>query len=272
MKVYADLHTHTINSDGKNTIDENIRAAKARGLKQVAITNHSHWKLKRGKRREQILNITKAQTKKSGLEHGIEALFGIECNILNEAGDIDISTKERGMFDIVVCGIHPAVRPRNMFHWWGFFFPNLFWQFLRKLKINFTPKSRIRRNTRAVVNAIERNNIDILSHPNRYFRVNVIEVAQACMNRGTVMELNNKKISYRPVDFERMAAMGVKFIINSDAHKAENVGRMDRVKEFLKLCDYDPSCIINLNKPFKRPEGKILKQIIEDEDNGSDQV
>jgi histidinol phosphatase-like PHP family hydrolase len=66
-----------------------------------------------------------------------------------------------------------------------------------------------------------------------------------------------------------MVELGAKVVIGSDAHYAKNVGKADRVEEFLKLCDYPPDAIINLNKPFARPKGKVLQEIIEDEpDNG----
>lgn len=268
MKVYGDYHTHTIDSDGKNTIDENIIAAKKRGLQQVAITNHAHYRPKNKQKRWEQSLLAKAQAIKSGKEHGIQAFYGVEGNIISSQGDIDISNDERKLYDIVVCGFHASVKPKKFWEIFTFYLPNLFWMLLRQMKIDWTPKKRIRKNTQAVVSAIEKNNIDILSHPNRYFRVNILEVAKACVARGTAMELNNKRISFRPIDFERMAAMGVKFVIDSDAHKAENVGRMDRVEAFLKLCDYDPACILNLDKPFARPKTVLLDQLVAAE-NGS---
>lgn len=271
MKIYGDYHTHTTDSDGKNSIDENIAAAKKRGLQAVAITDHAHYRARNKKKRRQLGLLAKAQTIKSGKERGIQTLYGVECNIVGTNGDIDVTNDERKLYDIVVCGFHASVKPKKFWEIFTFYLPNLFWMGLRQLKIDWTPKGRIRKNTQVVVNAIERNNIDILSHPNRYFRVNVLEVAKACIARGTAMELNNKKISFRPIDFERMAAMGAKFVIDTDSHKAENVGRVDRVEAFLKLCDYDPSCILNLDQPFARPKAVILDQIVEAE-NGSDQV
>lgn len=270
MKVYGDYHTHTIDSDGKGTIDENVAAAKMRGLHQIAITDHAHYRPRNRKKRLEHALLAKAQTLKAGKTHDIETLYGVECNVIGTNGEIDVSDDERKVYDIIVCGIHACVRPKKWYEWFTFFIPNLFWYCLRRCHIlNWTPKGRIRKNTQAVVNVIEKNNIDILSHPNRYFRLDVMAVAKACIARGTAMELNNKHISFRPIDFERMAAMGVKFVIDSDSHKAENVGRMDRVESFLKLCDYDPSCIINIDQAFKRPQAAILQQIVEAEENGS---
>ena len=245
-----------------NTIDENVAAAKKRGLAEIGITDHAHYRSKNKKKRLENALLAKAQVLRSGRNHDIKTFYGIECNVVGLDGDIDVANEERKLYDYLVCGIHVSVQPKKFWQWFTYYIPNLFWFTMRRLGINWTPKWLIKKNTRAVVNVIEKNNIDILSHPNRYFRVDVIEVAKACVARGTAMELNNKKISFRPVDFERMAAMGVKFVINSDAHKAENVGRMDRIGGFLKLCDFDPSCILNVDQPFVRPKAKLLDQIV----------
>ena len=53
MILTADYHTHTPYSHGKNTVLENVTAAKKLGLKEIAITdhgfNHLHFRLKRKK-------------------------------------------------------------------------------------------------------------------------------------------------------------------------------------------------------------------------------
>ncbi len=269
MKVYGDYHTHTTDSDGVNTIDENIAAAKQRGLSEIGITDHAHRRPHSKKKRLESALMAKAQVLRSGKIYGIKTFYGTECNVVGVDGDIDVSNDERKLYDYLICGIHMSVRPKKFWQLFTYYIPNMFWFLMHRLKINWTPKSLIRKNTKAVINVIEKNNIDILSHPGRYFRVNVIDVAKACIARGTAMELNNKKISFRPVDFERMAAMGVKFVISSDAHKAENVGRMDRVGNFLKLCDFDPSCILNLDQPFVRPKARLLDQIVKAENGKS---
>lgn len=39
-KIYADLHSHTVNSDGTYTVEEIVKLAKEKGLKVLAITDH----------------------------------------------------------------------------------------------------------------------------------------------------------------------------------------------------------------------------------------
>jgi putative hydrolase len=259
MEIFGDLHTHTFYSDGKATVEDNAAAAERRGLKQLAITDHGHGKWFGGMRPKNY-KIIKAQIAKSAEEHKTDILFGVEANITGLGGQMDITAGESGEFDIILCGIHRFVKAHRFWDYFTFFIPNWFWEL-----IHWTPKKRIAKNTQVVINAIEKNNIDILTHPNRYFKTNVAEVARACVQRGTVMELNAKKISFRPIDFERMTELGAKFVIGSDAHSAKNVGRVDRVAEFLKLCDYPADAILNLDKPFARPKGRILQEVIDSE-------
>jgi putative hydrolase len=265
MKLYGDLHTHTIYSDGHSTVEDNVKMAAERGLKQLAITDHGHGKFFGGGMKQKNYEIIKAQIEKAAAENNMEVLFGVEANRTGSGGQIDIKTAELGEFDIILCGIHRGVKAYKFWDYFTFFIPNWFYSLIR-----WTPKRRIEKNTQTVINAVEKNNIDILVHPNRYFKTNVLEVAKACISRGTVMELNAKKISFRPIDFERMAELGAKFVISSDAHCAKNVGKADKVEDFLKLCDYSPDAIINLTEPFARPKSKVLQEIIEDEPDNSD--
>ena len=87
MKVYGDYHTHTIDSDGINTIDENIAAAKKRGLSEVGITDHAHYRARNKKKRLENALLAKAQVLRSGKLHGIKTFYGTECNVVGMDGE-----------------------------------------------------------------------------------------------------------------------------------------------------------------------------------------
>lgn len=248
MKIYGDYHTHTDNSDGKNTVEEIIAEAARIGLHEVAITDHGHGRVLGGIRPKNY-SMVRALVEKSATENNIKGYFGVEANVTGSRGQVDVNPENRAQLDILLCGFHAVVKPANFRSLFTFLIPNWFW-FL----IKWCPRGRRDKNTEIMKQAIKNNDIDIWAHPNRYFRLNVVEVAKVCIERGTLIELNGKGISFRPIDFERMASLGAKFVVSSDAHKASKLGEVGKVAEFLKLCDYREEDIINLNGPFKRGE------------------
>jgi len=265
MKIFGDYHIHSeFSRDAKvsqvtktkPTVEDIVKRAKELELQEVAITDHGPAayvgaKLKNFPHR-------KAMCERAERDHGIKVFCGVEANVMGTKGQIDVPAEMRKNLDILLCGIHVRV--------WGgfgylfkFFLPNMFWRTIR-----WAPKGRIAKNTQVMKNAIEHNDIDVWTHPNLYFKLDVVEVARTCTERGTLIELNGSRISFRPVDFERMIALGAKFIINSDAHMVEKVGRIDRVKEFLKYCEYKDEDIINLSGLYRRPETKLLVKLREE--------
>ena len=256
MKIYGDYHTHTDHSDGHENVDQMVAAAASKGLQEIAITDHGHGKYMNRLKRNKYAHV-RALVEKASKDHNIKTFFGVEANVIGIDGYIDVQTEDRKDIDILLCGIHRGVRVgiRTFFTW---LLPNWICSIVR-----YTPKWLRRRNTEVMKRVIERNDVDIWAHPGRYFKLNVVEVAKTCVERGTVIELNGSRISFRPIDFERMQALGAKFIINSDAHHSKRVGAVDRVFEFLKSCEWSESDIVNLNTPFNRPPSMSIEQAME---------
>ena len=255
MKLYGDYHVHSeFSRDATGTIDEIVRIAKEKGLAEIAISDHGSG-LGYGVSPKHYKQI-RALIDKAKAEHGIDVYFGIESNLLGTDGQIDAYEEHRREFDLVLCGIHPRTRAANLRSWFSFFLPNMICMTFRIFS-----RSRRRKNTEAMKKVIERNDIDIWVHPNRFFKLDVVEVAKTCADRGTLIELNGKGVSFRPIDFERMIALGAKFVISSDAHNPKQIARTDRVAEFLKSCDYSPDDIINLTGRFRRGDAKLLEKV-----------
>jgi len=253
--IYGDYHVHTNHSDGKESVEDMVKAAATLGLKEIAIADHGHGKWIKGLRRRDYARVRDA-VKQAGEENNIRAYFGIEANITGTRGQIDVRAEDLGELDLLICGIHRMVKPASILSLFGFFIPNYFWSLIR-----WTPKRRIQKNTDVVIRALTENKIDILAHPGRYFKVDVVRIAKTAAQRGTYIELNGQKISFRPIDFERMASVGAKFIINSDAHTARRIGNVERVTEFLKTVDYREGDIVNLKNPFVKLEAKIIEEV-----------
>jgi putative hydrolase len=232
---------HTWYSDGDTGVARMVRAAKERGLLEIAIADHGMSRPFGG------LSWRKLPKLISEIESAVpemHVLLGVESNIVSTKGHIDVDDRLREKLDIVLMGVHLFVM-YSFTAWFTFFLPNIFYNIL-----HWVPKCRVRKNTEIVKRAVENNQIDIWTHPNKYFRVNVVDIAAVCAKRGTLIELSGKKIHFRPIDYERMQALGCKFIINSDAHDPKHVGEHTRAEEFLRNCDYDPRSIINLNQSW----------------------
>lgn len=85
--IHEDYHLHSINfSDGFNTIDEIVQFAGTIGLKKIVITDHSQAAIDRSnlglKTFRSIINRWK------NVHNDVEVSFGVEADLLNEAGDI----------------------------------------------------------------------------------------------------------------------------------------------------------------------------------------
>jgi len=256
-RTYGDYHVHSMYSvDARGTVDEIVMTAKQKGLSEIAITDHGPASTV-ACRRKHYPHI-RALVDKASEDHGIKVFMGIEANVLGRHGKIDIREEDLNKFDIVLCGIHRFLKPGSFWCFFTFLLPNWFWYML-----HWCPKGRRRKNTETMKRVIEQNNIDIWTHPNEYFRLDVLEVAKVCVERGTLIELNDSRITFRPIDFERMRALGCKFVINSDAHRPKNIGRHENALKFLSLCEYTDEDIINFTGPFRRGDGKYLERVIE---------
>ena len=99
MILTGDYHTHTPYSHGKNTVEENVIAAKSAGLKQIGIADHGFSHIAFGIRRKKIIDYKK-ECEEASKKHGIDVLVGIESNIRGIGGAADLTQKDFENFDI----------------------------------------------------------------------------------------------------------------------------------------------------------------------------
>ncbi|HMF54250.1 MAG TPA: PHP domain-containing protein [Edaphobacter sp.] len=105
--IHGDLHMHTVETDGGNTIREMAEAALARGLKYIAITDHSkNLAMTNGMddRRAQA-HVKRIREVDAAMQGSIRVLAGIEVDILAE-GELDLSDETFAQMDIVVASVH----------------------------------------------------------------------------------------------------------------------------------------------------------------------
>ena len=241
--VESDMHTHTRYSHGKGTIEDNVKAALAIGLKQIGIADHGPGHLGFGVSRKRLIEMKTEIIRLRQLYPDIEILFGIEADIIAPQGRVDITPQEFKYFDFVCAGWHygavdgltPAGIANTIAN-------------LRRKTVEKATKSQLRRNTDAVVRAIEGGGLSFLTHPGDRAPVDLLEVAAACARAGTLVEINTSHMPLAPDDVRMMLLADIGFIVNSDAHSPDRIGSFMPAARLIEESGLDPERVANLKK------------------------
>ena len=244
MILLGDYHTHTKfsrHNHGKGTILENASVAANKGLKQIAITDHGFNHICYGVRRRDIPNV-KEDILNAKEVTGIDILLGVESNLISQDGDLDINEQDFEFLDILLTGYHRMVKMVSADDVMKLTFANYF-------KSPYAPsQERLNRNTTAFLKALDKYPIDIITHLNYGFPTDTLAVAKMAKEKGTLIELNGKRINFTDQELETMASEGVKFIVNSDAHTPYKVGECNNAINTIFRLDLPLSQIVNVDK------------------------
>ncbi len=223
MLIKSDLHTHTIYSDGKSTIEQNVIAARKKGLKRIAITDHGPNHKGFGIKRNGLKHMRDIVDEMNLKYDDIQILLGIEANILNENGDIDVYDDMKQYLDIILAGYHFGSFSGNLLADVVFHGNNLL---KNKSKKIYEKAKRI--NTNAFVNAMKRHDIDIITHPGAKGPLDMHVVAKVAKQTNTALEISASRHKYLTFEDILIAKQyDVDFTINSDAHITSNIGGLD---------------------------------------------
>jgi len=246
IKLYADYHTHTIYSHGKGTILDNVIEAKKKGLREICIADHGpgHFSFGVGKgdfkkMREEIDRINRC-------ELGVKVLLGVEANLTSMDGDIDVDEEDKSYLDMLLMGYHTAVFPRKLKNAKGLYIDNIGAKMLPSMYRNVRAQ-----NTKAMVLAINRHHIDIITHPGLGIPIDTVELAREAAKAGTALEINSGH-GFPTVEYVKAAMKeGVNFVINSDAHSPEAVGNFENGIATAEKSGLLPERIINAEKNWE---------------------
>ena len=210
-RLTADYHTHTVFSHGTGTVADNLAAARARGLSVLGISDHGPGHLAYGVR-DLAGYLAAIQTAQA--ESGeIQVLPALELNLLSLAGDTDMPRE--GEYAFVILGYHKFVRV-HLDSLWHFYVSRL------------TGGARqTARTTDALIRAMERGGIHMISHPGYGMPVDVPALAAACRAYDVLFELNNSHTDLTHAQIHAAASQGARFALSSDAHAPERVGVVD---------------------------------------------
>ena len=204
--IQGDLHMHTTATDGTATISEMILAAKSRGLKYIAITDHSkRVSMANGLDADRLRLHWQEIDKVRSQISGIEVLRGIECDIL-EDGTLDLDDEVLSEADWVIAVLHYGLRQ---------------------------PQEQI---DLRLLNAIRNPHVSIIGHPSARIINKRPPVAwsfetilKAAAEHGVMMEIN---ASYQRLDLDDIQAaaardLGIPIVISTDAHSTAGLDGME---------------------------------------------
>jgi putative hydrolase len=248
MRATADYHTHTIFSHGKGTIEENVSAARKKRLETIGIADHGPGHLFIGIHGVDAFRRIKSEIER--LRHkykDIEILFGVEANIVDVDGTIDVPQSIMRELDILLVGYHKMVKPRSVEA--AVLGVKNFLAGWRK----DSDEDLRRRNTAAILAAVRRYPIDAITHPGLQIDIDTVELARVCKEYGTFLEINSSYADELEEYIKTALPTGVKMVINSDAHTPDRVGDFEKAYKLVERLEVPAECIVNL-------EGKIIKR------------
>lgn len=219
MNIKIDMHNHTIASGHAfSTVLEIAAVAKEKGLKYVAITDH-------GPSMPKIYYIGNLRSIPEVI-YGVNILKGVEANIINEQGELDVADYILENLDIVLAGLHEGpIQALDM-----------------------------ERNTNTLLNAMDNKYLDIISHPgNPRFPIDIRKVLLKAKETNTLLEINNSSFLTSRAGSEHTCLelalmckeLRVPIIINSDSHIALDVGNLDEAIKMLQSIDMPEELIVN---------------------------
>ncbi|MDE6201371.1 MAG: PHP domain-containing protein [Clostridiales bacterium] len=254
MAFLGDYHTHTTFSrrgakkHAIGSVLDNAFAAKKAGLTELAITDHGfcHYYGIDGDKAFDKLKIACMQAEALT---GVKIYAGLENNLDPRSGKnkalpalMECTPETIAKLEIVQGGYHAMVGTPTIFR------NMLFWA--RNVIFKFLPgrKKLIARNTEAYKRAIDEYPIDFIGHLNRGILADAVEVAKYAHSKGVYIELNGRHKSLTKKQIKKMAAAGVQFICNSDAHNPKDVGTMPIAVKLIKQCGIPYSQIANWDR------------------------
>ena len=235
MQILADYHTHTKYSHGKGTIEENVLEAISKGIKTIGISDHGYKHLAYGIKLNDIYKMREEIDKLNNKYSDINILLGMECNILDSYGNIDVNDKIIESCDYVMAGYHFASTPTS--------FKSMLNHYNNYMIKNEKAKDY---NTNAIINAMKNNNIFIITHPGDKGDVYIEEIAKVAKDTDTRLEINSSHGSLNSNQLVEIKDIGNKFIIGSDAHIPQNVGNFDLAMKIIKEARLDTSLVENI--------------------------
>lgn len=224
MRLQIDTHTHTLLSGhAHSTLLENAAAAAEFGLKGFVLTDHGP--MLPGASPEFVLTTYKFFPSEI---KGVRVYHGVEANIFDDEGSIDVQEKYLRNLDFVIAGLHEFVRL----------------------------SAGSRKDTETVLRALNNPYVDIISHPdNPAYDLDYEAIVKEASRLGKLMEVNDHSFIFRKGGAEnalRYLALckqyDVRVAVSSDAHFALEMGKHDTALKVIELSEFPQDLIVNMTR------------------------
>src|SRR4029077_12264900 len=203
--LQGDVHMHTVETDGKNTIEEMAGAARAHGYKDMAITDHSkNLAFANGLDDQRALAHIKRIREAGERMNGIQIFAGIEVDILGD-GELDLSDEVLSQMDVVIASVHSQFNQDRA------------------------------QMTERLLKAIGNPNTSILGHPTGRqllrrdaYPLDMDAILKAAAKHKVAMELNSypERLDLNDVHLRQAKQQGVKIVINTDSHHTSHLDKI----------------------------------------------
>lgn len=243
MKYKTDLHTHTIVSGhAYSTLLENVKEAKKNGIQVLGSTDH-------GPNMPGGPHLFYFGNRKAVpyIIDGVIVLFGVEANIIDINGKLDIPEEYLSRLDLVIASLRDTC----------------------------IKSGSIQENTAAVINSMKNPYVDILGHMgNPAYPIDYEEVVKEAKKLGKIIEINNSSYRSRKGSHDNCLLIAklckkyqVPVSLSTDSHISLTIGIFDKAEEIIKQSGIEEDLIINMDKMriinYLKNKGKIKNIVLE---------
>lgn len=223
MKLVADLHCHTSASvHAYSTLHENIEAALMKNLKALAVTDHGI-----GCEDSPSVNYFDNLTSLPEYVKGMRLLRGVEANIMDYEGRLDMPEWVLEKLDIVIASFHTSC----------------------------TRPGTADQHTRAYMELAKNPYVHIIGHSgSAEFEYDFERVIPVFKQYKKVVEINAHTFICRKKSIQNCIRIAqlckenqVPIAVNSDAHSEFEVGECRKAFDMLKEIDFPEELIINID-------------------------
>jgi DNA polymerase (family 10) len=226
--VLGDFHVHTtVSGDGQSSLEEVVAAARARGYRVLAITDHAEGTLSGVSREVMLEQREKIRAMQATLGDSLRLLHGVELNI-GPQGQLDYDAELRQSFDFCLASVH-----------------------------DHFDLDRAAQTAR-VVAAMNDPSVRMIGHLSARMiggrppiDLDLDAVFAAAEATGTALEINGAlpRLDLSAEALRRGRERAVTFVLTSDAHHESELDRVLNAAKNAERAWIDPSRIVNATSP-----------------------